>query len=169
MGITKILSILIGVVVTIITLAFVGSYIANVFSGTKTAQAASEFSTIVANVQGLYASQPNFSGLTNTVAIQGGIYPTNMATTTSSAASDPWGGSATIDVGASNSNEFTIEFDNVPQNACIKMGLSYESSNLVSLTIGGSSVTLPITPALITTACTTATSSGSVNMIWTLN
>jgi hypothetical protein len=168
MGITKILSILIGVVITIITLAFVGGYIASVFSGTKEAQAASELSTVIANVQGLYESQPNFSGLTNTVAIQGGVYPSIMATQTSTQAVDPWGGQVIIETDPNNPDQFTVEFDNVPQDSCAKMGLSYTSSNLVSLSIGGNDVTA-FDPATLSAACQTATSSGPTNLIWTLN
>lgn len=166
MGITKIIAILIGVLVTIIGLAFLGSYANSVFSGTKVAQASSELSTVIDNVQGLYASQPDFSGLTNTVAIQGGVYPSNMATQTSAQATDPWGGTVTVESPAGTPTEFTVEFDNIPQDSCTKIGLSYTSSNLESLTINGNAVS-PITPAAMTVAC--AGTSAPISMIWTLN
>ncbi|MHB1681024.1 MAG: type 4 pilus major pilin [bacterium] len=168
MGITKILAILIGVVITIITLAFVGGYISSVFSGTKVAQGASELSTVIANVQGLYASQPSFLGLNNTAAIQGGVYPSNMATQTSTQAIDPWGHQAIVDIDSNTTSEFTVEFNGIPQAACTKMATSYQSSNLVSLSIGGNDVSA-MDPATLASACATATSSGPTNMIWTLN
>jgi flagellar basal body-associated protein FliL len=166
MGITKILSILIGVVVTIITLAFVGAYIVSVFSGTKEVQAASELSTVISNVQGLYASQPNFSGLTNTVAIQGGVYPTMMATLSSTSATDPWGGNVTVEANSTNNAEFTVEFDDVPEDSCTKLASSYNSTNLVSLSIDGNNVTA-FNPATLSSACNTA--AAPITMIWTLN
>jgi hypothetical protein len=168
MGITKILTYLVVLALTIMTLVFIGGYITGAFSGTKEAEASSELSTIIANVQGLYASQPNFIGLTNTVAIQGGVYPSSMATQTSTQATDPWGGQVITEVGTNSSNQFTVEFDNVPQDSCTKLASSYNSSNLVSLSIGGNDVTA-FDPATLSATCQTATSSGPTSLIWTLN
>ena len=168
MGITKILTYLVVLALTVMTLVFIGGYITGAFSGTKEAEASSELSTIIANVQGLYASQPSFTGLTNTVAIQGGVYPISMATAASTEAIDPWGGQVITEVSSTNINEFTVEFDNVPQDSCTKLASSYNSSNLVSLGIGGNSVTA-FDPATLSAACQTATSSGPTTMLWTLN
>lgn len=165
MGITKILSILIGVVVTIITLAFVGGYIASVFSGTKVAQSASELSTVISNVQGLYASQPDFNGLTETVAVQGNVFPSNMVNLTSDTAVDAWMGNVTVTEGSAPT-EFTVEFDSVPSGACNKLAMSYQSDNLVSLTVNGTSVTLPVTPAAVSPICSL---SNNNDIIWTLD
>lgn len=168
MGITKILTYLVVLALTLMTLVFIGGYISGAFSGTKEAEASSELSTIIAKVQGLYESQPSFSGLTNTVAIQGGVYPSSMATQTSTEATDPWGGQVITEASGTNPNEFTVEFDNVPQDACSELASSYYSSNLVSLSIGGNDVTA-FDPATLTSACHTATSSGPTSLIWTLN
>jgi hypothetical protein len=168
MGITKILTYLVVLALTVMTLVFIGGYITGAFSGTKEAEASSELSTIIANVQGLYASQPSFSGLTNTVAIQGGVYPSSMATQNSTEATDPWGGQVSTEDSTSNTNEFTVEFNNVPQDSCTKLASSYNSSNLVSLSIGGNDVTA-FDPATLSAACQTATSSGPTSLIWTLN
>ena len=166
MGITKILAILIGVVITVITLAFVGSYISSVFSGTKGAQSASELSTIISNVQGLYASQPDFSGLNETVAIQSHVFPSSMVNTTTDTAVDAWMGNATVTQSSSVPTEFTIEFDSIPSGACNKLAMSYESNNLVSLTISGTAVTLPVTPPSVSPLCSASNSNA---LIWTLN
>ena len=165
MGITKILSILIGVVVTIITLAFVGGYIASVFSGTKVAQSASELSTVISNVQGLYASQPDFNGLTETVAVQGDVFPSSMVNLTNDTAVDAWMGQVTVEEGTSPT-EFTVEFDSVPSVACNKLSMSYQSDNLVSLTVNGTAVTVPVTPAAISPICSASNNNA---IIWTLN
>ena len=166
MGITKIIAILIGVLVTIIGLAFLGGYASSVFSGTKVAQASAELSSVIENVQGLYASQTSFSGLTNTVAIQGGVYPSNMATISSTSATDPWGGNVDVEYVSATPTEFTVEFDNIPSDSCTKIGLSYNSSNLVSLTINGTPLS-GMDPASVSASCKAATA--PINMIWTLD
>jgi hypothetical protein len=159
------LGILIGVVITIIGMVYLASYISRAFSGTKTSQTMGEFTTIVANVQGLYASQPNFSGLTETAAIDANVFPGTMAVNGATTATDVYGGDVVVSA-AGNPDEFTVSFSNIPNSTCIKLGSGYQSSNLVSLSVGSASLTLSdINPAALAGACT----GGTNTMTWTLN
>lgn len=163
-GIPRMLAIMASIILTVIGLAFLASYITGAFSGTKAASGSAQLSTIISNVQGLYANQPTFTGLGETVAVQGGVFPSNMIDTTTNTAFDPWNGAVTVEV-PSTPTEFTVEFDNVPPHACQKMAMSYNSSNLVSLTVNGNAMTLPV---VLNSALTTSCTAGST-LIWTLN
>ena len=164
-GIPRMLAIMVSIIITVIGLAFLASYVTGAFSGAKASQSTSELSTIISNVQGLYASQPTFSGLTESVAVQGGVFPSSMVSGANTY--DPWNGGVTVQEAANRTTEFTVEFDSVPIHACDKLVISYNSSNLVGLTINGTSVTLPPT-------ISEATQSGGCvatgnALIWTLN
>ncbi len=162
-GTMRMLGILVGVVITIIGMVYLAGYISKAFSGTKTSQTMGQFTTIVANVQGLYASQPNFTGLDESTAIAGAVFPGNMAASGSSQAYDIYGGDANVSA-AANDTEFTVEFTSVPNSACIKLGSDFNSSNLVSLTVNGASPTAE-TPGALAGVCNAA----SNDMLWTLN
>lgn len=162
-GTMRMLGILIGVVITIIGMVYLASYISRAFSGTKTAQTMGQFTTVVANIQGLYASQPNFSGLDETAAISANVFPGTMAASGSTQATDVYGGAVNVGV-ASNPDEFTVEFTNIPNSTCIKLGSGYQSSNLVSLSINGNTVGA-YDPATLAGDC----KAGTNDMMWTLN
>ena len=162
-GTVRMLGILVGVVITIIGMVYLASYISKAFSGTKTSQSMGQLTTIIANVQGLYSSQPNFTGLDEATAIAGGVFPGTMAASGASQAYDVFGGDVNVAVATADA-EFTVEFTSVPNSSCIKMGSGFTSGNLISLTVGGTAVTAE-TPAALAAVCTT----GANDMVWTLN
>lgn len=162
-GTMRMLGILVGVVITIIGMVYLAGYISRAFSGTKTSQTMGQFTTIAANVQGLYASQPDFTGLDESTAIAGNVFPGDMAAPGGSQATDVYGGNVNVAT-ASTATEFTVEFTAIPNSTCIKLGSNYNSSNLVSLTVNGTAIS-PLNPGTLATACT----SGANDMIWTLN
>lgn len=163
-GIPRMLAIMASIILTVIGLAFLAVYITGAFSGTKAAEASTQLSTIISKVQGAYANRPTFTGLAETVAVQGGIFPDNMIDTTNNTAFDPWNGAVTVEAG-STPTEFTVEFDDVPPHACQTLAMSYNSTNLVSLTVNGNSMTLPVVlNTALTTDCTT-----NSTLIWTMN
>ena len=134
-------------------------------SSSKSSQTESQLSTIISNVQGLYANQPSFSGLSTATAIAGGVIPSSMAASGATTATDTYGGSVDVNV-ASNLDEFTVEFDNIPQHACVSIGSSISGSNLVSLTVNGTNVGSDvISPSSLATSCNNAINA----MVWTFN
>lgn len=137
-------------------------------SSSKSSQTESQLSTIISNVQGLYANQPDFTGLSTATAISGGVIPSSMVsgTGTSATATDTYGGPVDVNVSSTNHDEFTVEFDNIPQHACVSIGSSISGSNLVSLTVNGTSVGSDvISPSYLATPCNNATNT----MVWTFN
>ena len=171
-GIPRMLAIMVSIIITVIGLAFLASYITGAFSGAKASQATSELSTVISNTQGLYANQPTFAGLNETVAVQGGVFPSNMVILSTNTAYDPWNGAVKVAAAStatqSTPTEFTVEFDGVPVHACDKLAISYNSSNLVSLTINGNSITIPPTISEVVSS-SGGCAVGSNILIWTLN
>jgi len=133
------------------------------FSSSNYAQSETQLNTVITNVQSLYANQPNFSGLTTANAISAGVFPSSMAAQGAATATDVYGGSVSVNTGTPDT-EFTVEFDNVSQSDCIKLGSSINNSNLVSVSVDGQSPA-SITPGALASVC--ASSSNSI--IWTLN
>lgn len=130
--------------------------------------AASNLSSVVSTVEETYAGQPSFNGLTNSVATAAGVFPQSMVSGSGSTASvhDKWGGAVTIQADSSNSSEFDLNYAQVPQKACIKLATTLGSSaKLRSLSINGTSQTLPPTVSNATTDCTSTTAN---TLAWTV-
>lgn len=125
----------------IIVLAVVGVAIAAVFRGIPAIQASRDansesqnLSNIVASIDGFYASSNSYTGLTTAMAICAKAVPQAMVTAaatctanppTGGAASNTWGGTVAIvpvtyGVGAVANNAFTVTYNSVPSDACIK-------------------------------------------------
>lgn len=123
----------------------------------------SNLTAIKANVTNLYASKGgNYAGLTNTVAVQARVFPSNMTTSTgstSSTANSAWGGTVAVvaaGTGTSANREFTVTYSTVPSGVCLGL-VSGAAGNFKQIRVGSTDVMTgtpaSFQPATAATAC----------------
>lgn len=119
------------------------------FSGTNTNEAVSELSTIRTGAKSLFSGSGGYgSGNLNSVLINAQVFPSTMAVS-GSTVTNPWNGSVVV-TGASQ--QFTINYPNVPQDVCVKT-VTGSGSGWDGLTVNGAAVALPANPNTANTAC----------------
>jgi hypothetical protein len=131
----------------------------SVFSTNKTQTHISDVTQLATNTQSLYAAQSTFTTLTNAVAISSALAPSDMIAGT--ALTNPWGGTVTVAVNASNSQQFTITTTLVPAAACVKMATGF--SSVVGLQVGAAGS--PVAVALPADAGTVAGQCAATNTV----
>lgn len=113
----------------------------------KLTKAMDQVSTTVTNIRTLYSGQPNYNGLTTTVAIAMGAVGAEMlngvATSTASKAYNAFNGQVTIASATVNGNAdagFTVTFFGLGKEACVALSTadwgSGSGSGLVSVSAG---------------------------------
>ena len=118
----------------------------------KLTKAMDQVSTTVTNIRTLYSGQPNYNGLTTTVAIAMGAVGAEMlngvATSTASQAYNAFNGQVTIDSASVNNNAdagFTVTFFGLGKEACVALSTadwgSGSGSGLVSVSAGTGAAT----------------------------
>lgn len=160
---------LIAVVVTLLLIVVAVVMGEQLINGSGAANAISEVEAIRNGVTSLYAGSPNFNGLSNKVLESGGQMPSNMISGAVGAGTDvdEWGGAVTV-APATNPAQFTVTFAGVPTSACAELG-AYQAGNLAAVSINGTAVTLPISPATAVTDCNKSGEgpSGGNSIVWT--
>ncbi len=137
----------------LLALLGVGAVVAILYQafGTNKTQAAMTNTTqLHANAQTLYHTVSTFDSLTNEVAINGKLAPSDMISGTELV--NPWGGTVTIGVNAGSKSEFDIVHSaSIPSDSCAKMtgGLG----TAIRITINGTSYDPPVDPGTAATAC----------------
>lgn len=109
----------------------------------KLTKAMDQVSTTVTNIRTLYSGQPNYDGLTTTVAIQMGAVGAEMlngvAAASATKAYNAFNGEVTVAAADSN-RTFTVKFDGLGKEACVALATadwgSGSGSGLVSVTTG---------------------------------
>ncbi len=158
----------------------------------KLTKAMDQVSTTVTNIRTLYSGQPNYNGLTTTVAIAMGAVGAEMlngvATSTASKAYNAFNGQVTINAATVNGNAdagFAVTFFGLGKEACVALSTadwgSGSGSGLVSVSAGtgaasggtfsgaGTGTTAAATlPLKLSTAATACSNSGDGNAVqWT--
>ncbi len=95
------------------------------------------------NIQEGYSTLHTYDGLSNDNAIAARLVPTNMMTggdgdAYGDAIVDEWNGPITLAPAGDNNENFTIQLDNIPQGACIKLGRTAKAWE--GMTINGADV-----------------------------
>ena len=112
----------------------------------KTNKVADNVSMLVANIKTLYAQQKTYNGLTNQTAVDMGVVPDELGTT--SDLTNAFNGSVYISVADSTNDDdnkaFNIVFDGLSREACITLatndwGSGY-SSGLIAIAAQGKSI-----------------------------
>ena len=130
----------------------------------------SNLTTIKANINNLYASKGgNYTGLTNTVALNARAYPQNMVIAAGAdpvanpaAAAAAWGGAVTTVVNAGSARLFDITYAAVPDGVCLGL-VSGAAGNFENITVDGTTVFTAgaFDPALAAGECNGAAAGGA--------
>jgi hypothetical protein len=130
------------------------------FSSANTNAVSEQVSAIQSGVKKLYSGQSsNYSGLDNTVLAAAGVFPSTLAAASNGTVTNTWDGTVTV---TGSNTTFAIQFTSVPQSVCVNAVSA--GGGWTSISINGTDITLPATPADATTDCS---SSSANTIIWT--
>jgi X-X-X-Leu-X-X-Gly heptad repeat protein len=130
------------------------------FSSAGTNELAEQVNAIQSGTKKLYMGQTGgYANVGNAVLSSAGVFPSTVPVDANGNALDNWGGAVTVASPAAGT--FTISYANVPANVCINAVTAGGSWTAIS--VNGTAVALPATPATAATACNTSTNT----IMWT--
>ena len=139
-----------------------------------------QLSMLIANIRTLFSSQSDYTGLNNGTAIQYGVVPNDMYTSSTGTyasnytITNPFAGDVTIAVSGSDaghpSHAFTVTYENIPQEACVNIMTSDwgsgQGSGLIAIAVAGTDgdtePTNNLSQVYVGAAGTKATASGAI-------
>jgi type II secretory pathway pseudopilin PulG len=130
-----------------------------------------ELGSIQTAVQTIFAGQSDYTGLKTTVLLGSSSIPPNLQTSTGLL--NPWTSAVFVDVGdgakqdgsGTPTSNYTIEFDGLPQGACMSMASQQLGSSLVGVAFGTPGVASQKTPS--PTAALAGCTADNVKVYWT--
>jgi hypothetical protein len=130
------------------------------FGSAQTNRAEQEITAIQTGVKKLYMGQSASygTGTLDAALIHANVFPTTLTVDGSGNVFNGWNGAVDVE---GNSASFTISYASVPRDACIN--LASANGDWLGVSINGTDVTLPVTPATADAACT----ADSNIMVWT--
>lgn len=131
-------------------IGIVGLYNVN-SSKSATQEEIRNLDAIRGGVKELYGSAAAYTGVSNTILTNAGVFPDKMKKGAS--VKNVWGGDVTVAVDGGDSTKFTITYALVPKENCLKLGAANPSA-WVSAKVGATSIT---DVATANTACAAAT------------
>ena len=143
------------------------------FSSASTSQKTSDLMSELANIQqavhSMFSGQPNYSTITTSVISDSQQIPAKWGGGTG-ALNDPFNGNVTITPagsiqgGPATDGAFTVEMDNIPEAACVKIVTQDLGPSLIGVAIGAAptAVTGALTPIQAQAECV----GQSVNVFW---
>lgn len=123
------------------------------FTSAGTNELAEQVNAIQAGVKKLYMGQTNgYTSISNSVLASAGVFPSTIPASGANA-TNVWGG--VVKVTSNTQGTFQIEYQDVPQAVCINAVTA--GGSWVSVSVNGTALTLPATPAAAQGACNSAT------------
>jgi hypothetical protein len=155
--------------VAVIALIIVGGIIfgKSLLGGGNLTNTEQEVSQIVSGVQSLYANQVGFSGLTDAVAIQANIPPSNEVNAANGTISNPYGGSITLQPDATYANAFDVIVGGLGNGACAKLATGLTAYALEINGTAAASNGQPVPPATATSDCNAGAGANSITLVET--
>lgn len=101
----------------------------------KTQRAQSLLGGIQAGVQSVFATRPNYVGLTSSVLASTSAIPRAFIEAATNTIVNPWGGVVTVLTGNPN-RQYTVSFAGVPKGACGPLASADLGNSLVSVAVG---------------------------------
>lgn len=137
-----------------------------VFGANKVQNTISQVTQTTGNIQSLYNAQNNFTSLNNAVIIAGKLAPADMVSGANLV--NPWNGTVTFAVDASNAARYTMTHNDVPNDACAKLAMGIAGSISVQINSGTihNSATNPLDAGAATTACNSGTDSNTLAFVF---
>lgn len=161
-GYTLIETLLVIAIMAVAIAAVIALYL-TITSGNAVNQATQQVQAISSNIQKAYnTSGSPYTSLTTQAGINIGAFPDGMVR--GSTVYNGWNGTVQLQGTATN---FTITYTNIAQSACASLASTSASlgSSLTQVTVNGSSISIPVDPALAGSACSQA----SNTITWTLH
>ncbi len=107
--------------------------------------------------QNLYQNQSSYDGISTAVMIGLGAIPDS--------GKHPFNGDITVEPSGTNDSNFTVTFEDVPENPCIKLGTAItDPSDVIDLNVAASGVDSPTLVSDLVDGC-----EGGESMEWTFN
>lgn len=106
------------------------------FSSSKLADTEQNLLVMRADIQGMFTSSNDYTGLDNSLVIKAGLAPKSFIK--ANALVNAWGGDINIATDASNAS-WSIEFTNIPQEECTKLAV-FQPDAWLSVSVNGSDV-----------------------------
>jgi len=130
---------LIALIIGLVVLAGAFILVQQSFSGNNVSQTREELMTISTNIKRLFTQQSNYAGLDSEIAAKARVVPESMIQDQDSGdIRNVWGG--TVEFGTDNSAlEYTITYNDVPQEACIELA-TYDRGEWVNISAEGTDV-----------------------------
>lgn len=124
------------------------------------------------SVRELYAGQPDFAGLNNTVMDNSGFVPNDLRTGVIGQLRNTWGGAINVAVNGGDPQHFDLSFANVPPEACTRL-VAYTGNQrgttdgMAQITVnanGGDTIfnTFPTSVAAVVPACADANAQATI-------
>lgn len=150
-------------VVALIAIITIGSflYFNSASEASKVQEALSELDAISTIVQNMYATSPNYSGLSEAVVVNSGSVASNIKSSVAGNIKHPWDVTAAAVTLAANpaavpvASSFLITFTLIPQGACVDL-VGKAFNRYASIRVNGTSIT---NAGIAATACTNTTNS----------
>lgn len=129
-----------------------------VSASSKEKTAMSQVMAIQTSYRGYYSSQTDYgTGDMTEIGVSSGIFPTDLKISGSAGAhtvKNGWSGVVTITASGSGAT-FDISFSGIPKESCNKIAVL--KSDWLAVSVNGTALTLPVTPATAMAACTATT------------
>lgn len=150
-------------------LAGVMMYYNTVTVNQKTEDAIGELASIQQAVRNLGSGISGYTWVTSSIISQSGELPRKWiqgtASTGSANITNPFGGSVTVAQGATEET-FRVTYNNVPNQACTKMGVMDLGSGVYQVSVAGTAVQgRALTPEQATAACGSSTNNSNI-LFW---
>jgi type II secretory pathway pseudopilin PulG len=133
----------------------------------KTTQTIQDLASIQGAIQSLYAQQPTYTGLTNTILINTNNVPSRMVGTPVGTLNHPFGGGVVV---TGSGSSYTIQLLDIPSDACPTIASSDFGRGMVSFALAeasGTPITAQSTPASVAqTAVSCRSNTGIDSMTW---
>mgnify|MGYP005843233725 CR=1 FL=1 len=144
-----------GIAAVVIVGAF--SLYNNASSSASMNQAKTELQTYIGGIKSLYTTQNDYNSVDNELVISAEIAPSSAVSGTDTLI-NPWGGDVVI---SGNTRDFDIDFQSIPQQACVSMMASglIDQGTVVGIEANGGTLFDsgdPPTPADATAQCNVA-------------
>jgi prepilin-type N-terminal cleavage/methylation domain-containing protein len=125
----------------------------NITQNTDVNEASRLINVLKQESQRIFQGEPTYAGLTNTVLTNANVVPAKY-TTGAGVITTPFNTTIDVTINSANADEFDIDVVDVPQEACLKLGLEYtgNDADFVSVSIGATTIATP-TVATVNTAC----------------
>ena len=138
------------------------SLLGSAMSGADTNKVISEVNGLRVGVKSLFAGQNNYGATSlNTLLINAKAVPATLQTNAAAGTiTNVWNGAVVI---TGSTQNFTISYASVPQDACIKLA-SMSINSVQGVSVNGAALALPVTAAAASGACVATNT-----VLWTAN